>query len=366
MVGIVYIQDIRYCPYLERYATALEAENIPYECIWWERWSETKPLPSYVERAAGRHIFGKHSEMARHPLSKLTDFAAFGRFASQIIKKQNYDKLIVLTTMSGMVLYNLLTSTYKDRYIFDIRDRSYEGVPPYRKLEADIIDASKFTCISSEGFLEFLPRERPYVISDNFLYNDIESARGIVFKKKPIGEPLHLAYLGFIRYFDENRKILDKLIDDERFVLDYHGLGADYDKLVDYQQKSGSKRLNVTGYFDLRVDKKALCESADIINNFYPHTLEIQRLATTNKAYDGMIYRRPQLVSKHTFSEKLVERWGIGCALDISDPKFADQLYDYYHSLNEKLFNHRAEAALVAVQKRDKLYSEKIKEFCRA
>jgi len=365
MVGIIYIQDIRYCPYLGRYTEPLKEAGVPFDLIWWERWETppTTPLPQAADGAAECHIFRKVSKMAQNPLGKLGDFAAFSRYARQIIQKRKYDRLILLTTMSGMLLADLLTGKYRGKYIFDIRDYSYEKLLPYKAIEGRVVDASAMTCISSEGFLEFLPEGRKYVLADNFIDSDIKAAEGICFRKKAPGEPIRLSYVGFVRYFQENRKILDQLIDDPRFLISYHGTGADYEKLLDYQKQHGNERLEVTGYFDFEHDKPGLCERADIINNFYPHTLEIQRLATTNKNYDGMIYRRPQLVSADTFSQKLVEQWGIGCALSIDQPDFADRLYEYYQQLNEDEFNQNADAALKAIQRRDALYRERVRSF---
>ena len=365
MVGIVYIQDIRYCPYLGRYTQPLKEAGVAFDLIWWERWKTppSTPLPEAADGAEELHVFSKYSEMDQNPAAKLGDFAAFSRFVRGIIRRKKYDRLILLTTMSGILLADLLTGRYRGRYIFDIRDYSYERFGLFKAVEARIVDASAITCISSEGFLDFLPPGREYLVADNFLDSDIQAAKGARFRKKPPGEPIRIAYIGFVRYFQENRKILDALIDDPRFLLSYHGTGADYDRLVEYQRQHENGRLEVTGYFDFGRDKAGLCERADIINNFYPHTLEIQRLATTNKAYDGIVFHRPQLVSTGTFSQKLAEDWGVGCALSIGQSDFADRLYDYYHQLDEAEFNRNADAALEAVLRRDALYRERIDRF---
>lgn len=368
MVGIVFIQDIRYCPYLDRYTSALQAKGIPYDCIWWERWDTPPgtPLPPQVLAAEQRFVFSRASEMARNPIFKMGDFARFGRFARKIIRERRYEKLIILTTMSAMILYDLLTGPYRGKYILDIRDYSYEKLSPFLALEAKVIDAASFTCVSSEGFLDFLPKDRPYVITDNFTDADREAAAGMRFQKKPVGEPIVLSYLGFIRYFQEGRKILDRLRDDPRFILYYHGMGADYDKLVAYQQEYHCERLHVTGYFDHQRDKHALYDKMDILNNFYPNTLELTRLTTGNKLYEGIIFRRPQVVSTGTFMQTLVERWGIGCALDVEDPRFADLMYDYYWNLDEEAFNRNAEAALAEIIGRDNQYRQRVSAFMDA
>lgn len=365
MVGIIYPQDIRYCPYLGRYTEALRQAGAPFDLIWWERWETppTTPLPEAASGAEERHVFSRYSRMDQPPLGKLGDFAAYSRYVRKVIRERGYERLILLGTMSAMLLGDLLTGRYKKRFILDIRDYSYERLAFYKALEARIVDASALTCISSDGFREFLPKDRPYVLADNFTDGDIAAAKGMRFCKKSPGEPIRLSYVGFIRYFQENRKILDRLVDDERFLISYHGTGADYDKLLAYQRQRACGRLEVTGYYDFGRDKAALCERADLINNFYPHTLAIQRLATTNKYYDGLIYHRPQLVSADTFSQKLVEDGGVGCALRIDQADFANRLYDYYHQLDEDAFNQNADLAMEKIRRRDALYRERIADF---
>lgn len=368
MTGIIFIQDIRYCPYLFRYTEALRRENETFDLIWWERWETppTTPLPEAAKGAAQLHVFNKYSRMAQNPLGKLGDFAAFSRFVRDKIKKRRYDRLILLTTMSGVILSDLLLGKYRGRYLLDIRDYSYEHLGAFRSIEGKIIDASALTCISSEGFREFLPENRDYVLTDNFMDADLRRAEGAVFRKKAPGEPLRVSYIGFIRYFEENYKVLTRLMEDERFIIAYHGAGADYERLLEFKAQHGYDRLEVTGYYDLERDKAALCQRADIINNFYPYSLRIQRQATTNKHYDAIIYRRPQLVSAGTYSQRLVESLKLGCALDVAQPDFMDSLYKYYQALDEDAFNESAVHALSEILARDLVYREKISEFIRA
>lgn len=367
MIGIIFSQDIRYCPYLGRYTEILRQAGVPFDIIWWERW-EKPPETALPDSTAGAEkfwVFNKASEMTRSPFAKIGDFAAFSRFVRGVIRNRKYEKLIILTTLTGIFIEDVLLSKYRGKFLFDIRDYSYERYGLFKGLEAKLIDASEMTCISSEGFKQFLPEGRPYVICDNFVESDIKLAGDISFQKKKPGEKIELSYIGFIRYFDENRKILDRMYGDDRFHISYHGAGSDFDRLTDYRREKKWEDLEITGYFDYTREKADLCRKADIINNFYPKSLEIQRLATSNKTYDGIIFRRPQLVSSGTFSEELVKRWGIGCALDITQHDFADRLYDYYMRIDEREFNANAEKALSEVRARDTVYRKQIESFIR-
>lgn len=70
-------------------------------------------------------------------------------FVKKVIKKQKYEKLIVLTTLTGMFLYHLLTRKYNQEFILDYRDASYEFLNLYKFILGKLVDNSTFTCISS-------------------------------------------------------------------------------------------------------------------------------------------------------------------------------------------------------------------------
>ena len=63
-----------------------------------------------------------------------------------------------------MLLFDLLLFKYKNNYILDIRDPSYEKFKLFNQILKKIICSSYFTTISSEGFLEFLPKLRENIL----------------------------------------------------------------------------------------------------------------------------------------------------------------------------------------------------------
>lgn len=369
LIGVVFIQDMRYCPYFERYAQVMAQCGQAYECIWWERWPSppATPLPEGVLRANARHVFARSSEMARPPWRKSRDFLDFGRFARGVIAARGYDRLIVLTTLSGMLLIDWLLTRYRGRYLLDIRDESYERCAPFRLMEGALVDRSFFTCISSRGFLQCLPSGKEYLLVDNIAPDELRQPSGARFVKKPRGEVLTVSFIGFIRYLERNLEIIDRLTRDERFRVEYHGAGADYQRLCDYQAAlpaAQRDRLIIGGYYDQQRDRPQLYRRADIINNYYPPAVRVQRLATSNKVYDALYFRRPQLVARGTYLEDLIAGWGVGAALDAASIDFADQLYEAYHAIDEDAFERRARGALAEAAARAAVYEERIAAFC--
>ena len=81
-------------------------------------------------------------------------------------------------------------------------------------------------------------------------------------------KPIRLVWLGVVRYFDHQVKIIDKLRNDQKFHIIYHGSGPDLDKLKVYCKSNKINNVEFTGAYDNRIKAKLLSE-ADILNNSY-------------------------------------------------------------------------------------------------
>lgn len=360
MIGIIFVGDIKFCPYLKKYTDILEKKHIKYEVIFWNRDGE------YDEKFENDiyYIFKKQSILRQAPYKKIKDFIEFGKFSSRRIKEKNYQGLIFLSTLSAVFLSPYILKKYKDRYIFDYRDLSYEHLLGFNLYLTYIIKNSYFTCISSKGFKKVLPKKYDYVTCHNLQYSDVENLK--ILKEKKVEfiqnkRPIVVSYLGFIRGYEHITKIIDKFGKDNRFILNYHGTGTDYIRIREYCLEK--KYLNVfcTGYYDSSNKLKLMLET-DILNNHYSINKNI-KLATSNKLYDGIIYKRPQLVNKGSFDEKNIEMYGVGWSLDINDDEFTDKLYKAYMELDKDQFYKNCTNALKNIIEEDQVYLKTIDSF---
>lgn len=355
MIGIIFIGNLKYCPYLDKYLKVLDNSQTSYEVIFWDReYREAYYSTNYI-------AFKKKSNLNKHKLFKLLDFTQFAIWLDKLIDEKKYSKLIVLSTLSGIFIANTLLKRYQNRYIFDIRDYSYEGVKPFYRLEKKIIDNSYFTCISSEGFKEFLPRGYEYIMAHNFNYNDLQFQRE--FKKKKKGSTINVVWNGSIRYFDHQSQIIDRLKNDARFNIFYHGTGPEIDMFKNYCTSNNINNVIFTGEYQ-NSNKHKLLNDADILNNSYGIKKEMEiKYAISNKFYDGIIYGIPQLVEENTFKHRKVKKLKVGIGLDVRRGDFADKLYDYYFSIDEERFNFSCKKELSRILEEDKLYLSKIQDF---
>lgn len=355
MVGIIFIGDLRYCPYLSKYVNILEEKNIDYEVLYWNR------EDAILKDPKNYFSFNLKSRLNRNPIFKIKDFISFRCWLKNKINLTKYEKLILLSTLSGIIISDILIKKYIQKYIFDIRDFSYENYRFFLKREENLIKNSYSSYISSKGFENFLPIGYKYNIIHNFNKNDLR--KGKKFFKKPYGSTLNIVWIGAIRYFEHQKKIIDKLCNDNRFKLIYHGTGPQFDIFKKYCNDNNATNVIFTGEYNNN-EKYKLLEDADILNNSY-NTSKIMEVkyAISNKYYDGLIFGIPQLVEIETFKSEIVESNGVGIALNPQDKKFADELYDYYYEIDEETFNNYCKSEIKKVLLEDEECMNSIKKF---
>lgn len=355
MIGIIYIDDLWGCPYLDKYTDILQEQNENYEVIFWNRKDKKEQYPLH-------HLcYAKASSYSKHPIFKIRDFLQFSKWVKGVINKRKYDKLIILSTLSGIFIAKTLLKNYRGKYIFDIRDYSYESIRPFYKLEESLIKNSYFTCISSEGFKKFLPQNHSYVMVHNFNYNDIEFRRK--FKRKEKKSSINIVFNGAMRYFEHQSQIISKIKNDNRFNMIYHGTGPELEMFKNHCKENNINNVKFTGTYK-NPDKYKLLEDADILNNSYgtKKTMEI-KYAVSNKYYDGLVFSIPQLVEVGTFKQTKVEDADVGVGFDVHDEGFADKLYNYYFEIDEEKFNDSCDEELKQILEEDKEYLKRIRAF---
>lgn len=352
MIGIIFIGDLIYCPYMEKYEKILTEKKAEYEILYWERAGiKEKRDPRYI-------AFEKSSQLNKSKILKLKDFLEFRRWLKNEILKRNYDKLILLSSLSGILIFDLLRKKYKGRYLFDIRDYSYEKIKIYYYMEKRIIQNSMLTTVSSKGFMEFLPPSEKYIFTHNMSLEDCRQKKKFI---KTSHEKLNFVWMGAVRYFDHQSKIIEKLDKDGRFNIIFHGSGSELELFENFAKEKGLRNVIFTGRYQ-HADKEKLLEEADILNNSY--TIKFgTKFAISNKFYDGIIYHIPQLVECDCYKAKLLKNYPVGVVLDVCDEGFAEKLYQYYRNIEEDEFNKACDALSEQIVVEEKQCIKAIQDF---
>lgn len=355
MIGIIFIGDLYVCPYLRRYTDECEQNNIQYDVLFWNRSGDK------IDKPKNFKYFDYKSDENLSFIKKLFDFLKFRRWVKKKIRKTKYEKLILLSTLSGVLLFDVLKK-YKNKYVFDIRDYSYEYFKPFYNIEKNIIKNSFYTCISSLGFKNFLP-ELSYRIIHNMQMSEatIEST----FKKKSYGDVLNVVWNGTMRYFEHQKNIILKLANDPRFVLYFHGSGPELNMYEEFVEKNNISNVYFTGKYS-NEEKILLLRDADILNNSYwIEKVNEVLYAISNRFYDGIVFKIPQLVEKGTFKTSICEKNNIGIGLSTSDDDFASKLYEWYFSIDVKLFETNCKAILESVLADEKVTKQSLDDFLK-
>lgn len=350
MISIVFCGDIRRCPYLLRYTERLENAKVEYEVLFWNR-GALKP-----NLAANYKYFDKPSAEDLKKIRKLFDFWEFRRWVNKQLSRSKPNGIIFLSTLCGVLLWDV-AKEYKNRYIFDIRDYSYENKGIFRQVEKKIIADSFFTTISSKGFHAFLP-DYDYVVAHNFNRNDMVKQFSFVRQQ----EPYQIVWNGVIRFFDYQKQFLDLFKNDSRFLLVYHGEGAALENYITYCSENEINNVKFTGLYDNR-DKLKLVRDASFLNNCYGDgNDDALKYAISNRFYDGLIYHIPQIVDNDGYKAMETKRLGVGLRVEPTKD-LPEILYQYYNSLDIKVFNEACKKALEEIIAEDDLFIHKIDEF---
>lgn len=352
MITLIFCGDLRYCPYISRYIERLDMHAVSYQVLFWNRAGLNLHLPNNY------FYYNKPSSEKNDKFKKFVDFIGFRHWLIKHLKKNESDGYIFLSTLTGIMLHLCMDKLIKP-YIFDIRDYSYENIKLFCLIEKELINNSFFTAISSKGFKAFLPNYN-YIIAHNF--NRKEFIGGTSFRKQT--EPLKLVWNGTVRFFEFQKHYIDALKNDKRFLLVYHGTGTDIEKYKKYCKENNVNNVVFTGAYE-NSQKPELLKDAAILNNCYggSHGDELKH-AVSNRFYDGLLYKIPQLVEKNCYKADLIKKWHVGISLE-SDSHFADNLYDYYQSINSDEFNQCCDNALKEISIEDDKFINKIDDFIK-
>ena len=318
-IAILSTQTTRVIPYVKLYEDALDGKA--FDLIYWDRHG----YKDNDERASRiyRYGFAHSSDSAK--LEGIGGYIGFSRYASEIVRRNKYDKLIILQVQTGVTICHLLVGALSGSYILDIRDYSYERFASFRAIEKSLIEKSYRTVISSAGFKAFLP-EHDYTVVHN-----IPTTMPKRVMRKSASRPFVITYSGCIHYYDQNIKLIDLFANDERFIFRFIGEGAE--TLQEYVDSKSIGNVIIKGAYKPG-EEASIYETTDVISNAYGSNDPLLDYALANKLYLAMAYRKPILVSKGTYSAQLAIEVGVGFIIDFEDPECKDKLVTFVEQFN--------------------------------
>lgn len=337
---------IKFMPYMNFYLDNINKEKHDVHILYWNRDLQEEET-SHLNNVT-LHEFRCYQEDDVSKLSKISSFLKYRKFALSLLKKEKFDYLFVLHSLTGVVIYDYLKKNFKNKFVFDYRDSTYEALPPFKKAVAGLVKNSTVTFVSSDAFRKFLPEEEKEkiftshnILADSLNHRDDKELFGTKSDK------IRVAFWGFIRHEEINLQLIKQFGADSRFELHYYGR----EQQIAENLKAYVKENNITNVFFhgeyKPEDRYEFIKNTDLIHNIYYDSNTL--LAMGNKYYDGIIFRIPQLCTKGSFMGELCEKNSIGFQCDAYSEDFTQKVYEYYKNINMLTFKENCNKELVRV-----------------
>ncbi|WP_297039094.1 glycosyltransferase [uncultured Dialister sp.] len=345
-------------PYAKQYEDAISKAGHEYDIFLWDRFSNGS-----LEKLGNEFIFHRICTLGGNKLKKIYPFYLFRNTVKKIIKEGKYDKIIVLNTMPGFLLHDVLLKQYKNRFLLDIRDYTYEKISFYLKVVHQLIDSSFFTTISSRGFEKFLGENKKIILNHNISNLDkVEKYPSLDRNNKKIT----IGFVGAVRYYDENIALIESFKQSSRFNLAFYGREASDCHLEEYCKNHQIKNIEFSGAFQ-NEEKPTLYKKIDIINSLYGNQKIEVLSALPNRLYDALIFKKPLIVTEGTYLAEIVEKYGIGISLPGSQVHngkiYEEKISEYVSGFNKRQFTINANQLLEKVNNEQERFHHEIDKF---
>ncbi len=323
---------IKYMPYLNMYLENCDSQKNDIHLLYWNRDLQEEDVSAFKDITLHEFKFYQEDDVSKS--SKIGGFIKYRKAAKKLIKEEKFDFIIVLHSLPGVVTADILKKQFKNRFIFDYRDSTYEGFAPYKKIIGSLVENSYATFVSSDAFRVFLPESCSHkiytshnLLTDSLSHRDERDINGIE------SEKIRIAFWGFIRHEEVNREIINRIGADERFELHYYGREQQTARnLKHYVTEKGIGNVFFHGEYKPE-DRYQFVRETDIIHNIY-HDSNMM-LAMGNKYYDAIVFRLPQICMEGSYMAELAEKYGTGIGCNPYKEDFTDKIYSYYKGISD-------------------------------
>lgn len=290
------------------------------------------------------HEFRLYQEDEVAKIKKITSFMKYRKQVKELLLHEKFEFVIVMHTIPGVILYDVLKKYYQNRYILDYRDVTFESIGIYRKVIHKLIEHSVATFVSSDAFRVHLPNKDKIYTSHNILLDSLENREVRRSGSRETG-PIRIRYWGFIRHEGINKTIIDRIANDSRFELHYHGREQETaHNLEQHCIKFGITNVFFHGVYRPE-ERYDFGKETDLLHNLFDND-KIMQPAMANKFYDGIIFYIPQLCNSGSYMGSQVTDCNIGFECNPYSQSFADDIFRFYTSISWNAFEENCNSKL--------------------
>ena len=345
--------NIKHMAMISLYTERLLRDGIDFDIVYMDKYGEEEEFPA-------KNIY-RYENIIDHnqpKWKKALRYMRFRKYAIEVLEKNKYDFIIVWNDVAIIMFADYLARKWKGKYCLNIRDYCRQDKKPLSWLFKWVIGNAAFSTTSSLGYKVFLPK------SD---YIQVHSLNMPVLRKlspragfRNPDEPIRIGFVGYVRFFEINSKLLDIFKNDPRFELHYYGSHSEY--LRDYAKQNGITNACFHGSFPVQ-ETNLYLEKIDIVNNLYGNQTKSLDYALSIKLYNGVWCRLPILVCPGTYMEKITKEYGIGYTVKSYDDDMKDNIYEWYRGLDFKKFNEGCERFIETVENENTLFDKAYYKF---
>lgn len=307
------------------YTEILKKQGVAYDIIYMDKYGEDEAFD-----CAHKYRFENVIDHNLPRPVKALKYMRFRQYAKKILTREKYDFIIVWNDVAIFMFADYLAKKYQGKYCLNVRDNMHYDKSWTKKWYEKVFKNASFNTISSLGYKVFLPQDVDYIPIHSFNSAALEGMQVHNALRKE-GEPIRIGFIGYVRFFERNRKLLDVFRNDPRFILCYYGKHADM--LKEYAKDNGITNVDFHDSFPVE-DTKIYLEKVDIINNLYGNETVNLRKALSIKFYHALYSRIPILVCDNTYQSEAAQKAGIGFVVSQINQQMKEDLYKWYRSLD--------------------------------
>ncbi|SGW96095.1 capsular polysaccharide synthesis enzyme [Staphylococcus argenteus] len=334
-IAILGATNIKHMSLLSHYLNHIDLESNDVDIIYTDKYDIN-------EHFQGINNYYKYKVNIKDNWSffkKARTYYQFKPYAKQILRQNKYDFIIVWGSYTGHLFKGFLKKHYKNKFILNIRDYFYERNKLIKHRMKKIVNASRLTTLSSEGFLSFLPKSGKYRIIYSYNLSIIEES--YVNKSYKSILPINIGFIGNVRFNEINEALMKELANDPRFHLQYFGTGSKH--LEAFAQKNHINNVTFSGGFDL-TDTPKFLNKIDILNNLFGNQNIALDTALSIRMYYALFLNKPIITTEGTFTATEANKFGLGFSVSPENLKgIGDVLMNWYNNLDVNEIENKRE-----------------------
>lgn len=349
-ICIITARNIYDSPCLDKYGKIITQ---PCDIIYWDRHGIEESCFSI-----NQYKYNGIMDSNAGKIEKITHYLKFRRFVKKVLKRNRYDCLIIFPSHTAWLILGILTKMYRGKYVLDIRDYSGEHNPLIYRMTKKAIENSGLCTVTSRAYENFLPKHA-YVVSHNVQEIDIDLIKNYRQREKT-DKKIVLSFIGTIRFIEQQKKLIYRFNNDERFTLQFIGRGSE--QLETYCREIGAKNVVLKGRFE-RSELPNYYLSTDMAINIYGNNDPFLDYALSNKLYSAALMGMPILCSPNTYMTEIAEKYGFGCAVDLDDEDCVNKVFNYFSKVDFSKLYKGCDQFMSDVLKEEKEYALKLESY---